>query len=730
MLLALLTVSHAEPRHVTLACGAECRVRQLPRTDSTRVQWAFRGVDQPLHDQLEGLRTDGVQNWDAVGLGGGTWIVTAYLEDDRPLVATWRWTEDGPAVIVIDEGEPEMLVVQEAPTLEQLVAGEVPRHADTVASTSLSPLRGEALTVKLDTAVFPAAFPGWEPNIPDGQRAMLEGGSDLVAIDGYRRVLTETDDDYVRAAAFFRLGEAHRDLGLSREATHYFDRVAELDTAWPEAAVHLHRAQAALASGHPAQARALCGEVAEVRHRDAQVLECLGLVSLETADPAPAPTGRALARASSRPESLVLAAQLLQLDGRHVEAEPLLVEALVGLDDPRIAAHAWASLGDARFHLGDGEGARRAWAEVASDDELGDLVRVRKTMLVMVEEGPRSWPTHIPNLDALAELPGSAGAEAQWLLAQVDLELADFEGAARHLASILDRPDVDMTDTDLPAVLWGVIETRLGQLERSGRPLDQLAFYRDAWRSDLEPVVQDVAPLLSVASGYEDLELYDDALTVHRLVFNIRVRLDESSPADLLTLARLYAEVDRHEEALQTLAFLRKTGVPAELRGATWLLEGDVLLELERSDDAMGAWRKAALQRDSKVAATTRMALVDSAAGRCDRSVPALEDLLGQKLPVDAVEDGRVHLALARCYLDAGRAAEASVAAREAAGRSEDDLTRRYATWLAAEADGGDDELLARSLSSDDDLWAALGRERAADSAFEQGIREQKGDSP
>jgi len=729
MLHVLLALASAEPRHVVLDGGAECRVRQLPRTDPGRIQWTFRQVDLPLHTQLDGIKTDGILNWDAVGMGGGTWIVTAYVDPRRDIAASWRWTPEGPAVLVIDDGVPELLEVAEAPTVVELIAGTVPRNADLVGSTPLAPLRGQAMSLGVDVATFPASFPSWEPNVAADQRDLLQQGDDLYAVDRYRQVLTESPDDYARAAAFFRLGEVHGELGMARESAHYFDRVVELDAPWPEATVQLHRAQAAMAMGDGDQARALCASVAEVRHRDAQVLECLGLVSLRTAEPAPAPTGRALARASSRPESLVLAAQLLQLDGRHAEAEPLLVEALSGLDDPRLTAHAWASLGDARFHLGDGEGARRAWAEVASDPELGDIVRVRKTMLVMVEEGPRSWPTHFVALDQLAELPGWAGAEAEWLLAQVAMELADFEGAAEYLASMLDRPDVDLAETEVPAVLWEVIETRLGQLERAGRALDQLAFHRDSWRPELEAEVTDIAPLSSVAQAYEDLDLPQDALEVRRTIFNIRVRQGETSTEDLVALARLYAEVGRPEEALQTLEYLRREGVPADQVGITWLLEGDVLASLDRHDEALKAWRRAALQRSSKVEATTRMALADAQAGDCLRARPALEDLVRSKEQPSAVTEGHVHLALARCYLEEGRTEEAASAAREAAGRSEDELTRRYATWLAAEADRGDDDLLARALESDDDLWAALGRERAADSAFEAKIREERGEN-
>ena len=717
MLLGLLALAHAEPRHAVVEPGSTARVRQLPRTAPDRVQWLFLEVDRPLSlDET----TDGVLDWDTLGLGGGTWVVTAYLEPGRDQTATWRW-DDTRVVFVLDDGVPQVLPVIGAPTLAELLAGEVQADPIRPASTPLTLLGGAASTIAVDPGTFPVGFASWDANVSAELRALLAPGDDLAAIDRHRRALELAGSDYERAAVLFRLGEAHAALGLHREAAHYFQRVTEQDAAWPSSAwMHLARSEVAL--GRSEAARGHCAQAAEVRHREAEALECLGLVSLETADPPPGPTGRALARASARPESLLLAGQLLQAEGRHDEAEPLLSAALRGLD--ALAPNAWAALGDARFHQHDGEGARRAWSEVAGDAALGDVVRARKHALVMAEDGPKSWPDHLPELYGMADAGGPAGAEALYLLAQATETLGDLDGAAGHLARLLDEHAGIAAGSDAPRRLWRSLERRTHQLHRDGRTVELLAHWGDTWRPALEPQVQDVRTLRLVASAYRSVDLPAEALDVHRLLFGVHTRLGSQDSDDLVEMAELYLAVDRAEECLHTLDFARRQG-DVEV-GATWLIEGDALVALGRSDDAMLAYRKAVLAPGTRTAATVRMALVDTEAGRCDRATPALLDLTRQKVEPPELADGQAHLALARCLMADGRADEAAVVAREAAGRSTDELTRRYATWLAVEASGAEEPLLTASLASDDDLWAALGREMEADAAFEAELARRK----
>ena len=144
-------------------------------------------------------------------------------------------------------------------------------------------------------------------------------------------------------------------MGLSREAAHYYRRVMETEAPWPRDLLPLALARAELTTGNVDAAREACLAAWGVsRSKEDQVSACLGLVSLQSAEPAPAPLGRTLANVSGHPLHLLLAAQLLQADGYHEEAMPLLETALgaLGVDDEGLERHIRASLGDAYLHQG------------------------------------------------------------------------------------------------------------------------------------------------------------------------------------------------------------------------------------------------------------------------------------------------------------------------------------------------------------------------------------------
>ena len=120
-----------------------------------------------------------------------------------------------------------------------------------------------------------------------------------------------------------------------------------------------------------------------------------------------------------------------------------------------------------------------------------------------------------------------------------------------------------------------------------------------------------------------------------------------------------------------------------------------------------------------RIAASARMALADAEADRCDAAIPALQRLAATP-EVPEVADGRVHLALAMCLDKTGDPALTAEAAKAAAGRLEDDVSRRYAMWLADKAgrEAGEEDLVTEAVRTGDDLWAELGRENEAHEAF------------
>ncbi len=717
----------AEDGVVLFRPSPEALVRVLPQVDPTRVELVVHENQAPLDQQLEGKRTPWVLDMDAWSVGGGTWFMVFDLaREDLGVQVTAvppRWE-----LRLVPDGRTVPPPPQTVP-VRLLIAGDVARQPGERGLTSLHPLDGDVAQARLDATTFTPSYPVWQP--PKGRTAEAEllappEGDPMRAIDRYRHVLTGSKVPRHQAMALYQLGHAHLDAGLYREASHYLGRLDEFEGHFPPIHGRLAQSRAALAAGQTDLARSRCTEAASVGARSVHVLECLGSVALATGGPAPSELARALAARTARAESLLLAAQLFQQDHRHGEARKLLA-GVVPVLEGELSAIARLSLGDSLFAEGDLDGARVAWGSVTQGGELGALVRERLRLRAMVEAGPSAWPAWLPELYRAARAEGPQGAEALYTLSQVSEMLGDLDGAADHLAALLDRYGSSLERSDVPARLWALSARRMDQLARAERQLELAAFHEEHYSPRLRPHVDDTGPLEGVASAYEALGLYEEALDVSREVFAIHTRQDRDEPGFLVTLARLYARVGRLDESLETLSYTRRVRGAGPWRGEMLLLEGQVLLELGKVEDASKSWREAARFADVKHEAGARLALQDASTGRCDRAVPALTGLVAlplseQPLPVT---DGRAWLALARCQLDQGERDAALASAREAAGRSDDLLHKRYATYLASLA-GGDQGLTDDALRSDEDLWAALGREADEDAAFEAELARYK----
>lgn len=340
-------------------------------------------------------------------------------------------------------------------------------------------------------------------------------------------------------------------------------------------------------------------------------------------------------------------------------------------------------------------------------------------MLLLMTQGPASWTTEIPDLHERARDNSPAGADALYLLGQISERLGDSGGAITHYHDLLVRYPTRAAASDVPARQWRVLSARMKHLHDSERRVELVTLYRDRWLDSLELQVKDPTPLKWVVQAYAELGLPGDALEIQRLVFGINTRLERNDPESVLQLAKLYARTEHHSDALETIAWMRQAGIPRELRGPVLLLEGDAHAALDQPEDAMKAWRSAARNRDVRTAATARMALADAEADRCDSAIPALQRLTDTPDAPELV-DGRIHLALAMCLDKTGDAKLTAEAAKAAAGRLEDDVSRRYAMWLADKAarESGEEDLVTDAVRSGDDLWAVLGRENEAHEAF------------
>ncbi len=344
-------------------------------------------------------------------------------------------------------------------------------------------------------------------------------------------------------------------------------------------------------------------------------------------------------------------------------------------------------------------------------------------MRAMVDAGAAEWPEFLSGLYRAARKESMAGAEALYTLSQVSATLGNFEGAAGHLAELLERYGDELMGSELPIQLWSLSSRRMAQLQGAGRNLELAAFYRDHYIPRfLRPHVEDTAPLEAVAAALEELGLYGEALEVSREIFAIHTSQGLDEPGALVHLAQLYGLSGRNQECLETLAYTRSLPARdiAPWHGERLLLEGEVLRDLGRMEEAASSWREATGHKTVRQEARSRLALHEASEGQCEAAIPELTGLVALPLEdaPESVLDGRAWLALARCHLSLNQLDEALLAAQEAAGRSDDRLHKRYATYfayLAAEGQG----MTSEALKSDDDLWAALGREDEAHVSFE-----------
>ena len=731
LLSLLLSPADAQPRpdlgtiHFELSQGA--RLEVFPRVDPRKVEIAVYDQRESIRRFIDGISTYFVMDIDGYSIGGGVWLVSVYLDRDGLEVDVRNDGQDWQ--LEFRPGEPDVIELGRARTARQLLEPDLERSIAPPPASPLHPLSQEAVTIAIDPRDYRLFIPEWEPVLParrpDHQLLEKAETPSLYEVDGYRQIYTESPLERSQQIGLYRMGTAYLEMGLHREALYYLDELAKREGSWDPEVVHLLRSQAAIAMGNWEAARERCAKALDVGAREERVLECLGVVSLATAKPSPTATARALAANTGRPEALLLAGQLLQLDNRHREAESLLRLASSKLDGD-LKREALLNLGDALFAHGDIPGAREAWRYVGTDGELGDILYLRQHMTHLVEQGPREWAGAVPSLYIEAKKRNRAGAEAGYLLAQIAEALGDTAGAAEHLAALLDRQSWIVEYSDVPERLWRIISRRLSLLQRQGRSLEQVAFYRDYYRTKLRGFVDDTNQLEGVAAAYEELGLYGYALNVQREVFTIHSQQEVENIPSLLHLVRLYVKTGRPQEALETTAYMRRIRGFANAQAPVAIYEGRSYEALGENDKAKASYEKAVATPEYRMEAVGRLALMYAGEDRCSEALPGLQELaaaLPGQAP-DDILDGRVHIALARCLLAEGRPEEALVAAADGAGRSDDELHKRYATYLAAvaarESGSPVGPMYQDALESYDDLWASLGQEDVDNATFQQ----------
>lgn len=693
-----------EDRPIRVNVGPKASVTKLERVSGDIVELVVRDTPVEL-DAVLGLRnTPTIRNMDAMSSGGRVWFVRVALRD--PEADLEAVVEDGQLVLnVVPRTERIRPVRVRVPTIDELQSGELPPQPIRPDPLQLTALPGDAQSLAMqpweyDLSLLPS--PAWLPRSTWG------------AVDRARNAMLAASSPDAETQARYRLGLHYLELGFGKEARYYFSEISKRPGPVAQRDLEIARARAAISCARWDEAREHLFEAKALGAPESGVLEGLAVVSLATSDPPRAPTGRALAATTARPEARLLAAELMQRDGYIAESLPLLqglTAELSGGNQSRAALR----LGDAYLMDGDVPAASRAWALTNPE-----LAAMREKLVQLLRGDPSEWAAAIPSLVQSSIPRSDSGAEALYLLAQIDLAvpIATREDAINELAAIMRRYPRKAEGSDVPERFWRVYSAYVGELAEAERWFDIAALHEAVWDRTVRRAINDTRVLVDVSRAYEEVGLPERAMVVLREAVAVLVAKGEDDPSLVFHLTRLYAQTERWDDGLRSVRYLDNNGAPEDLAGPLRLLEARLHLGKDDPDAAMAALRRAALLPDYRDKATLEMAVIDANAGRCDRGAPTLSRLLFTPKGEETVTSAEPWVALARCLRVAGDSQGAARAAKGAVARSTGEGETRYATWLAATASEWEDQAAVTTLTEGDDIWSLMAEEQQANEAF------------
>ena len=585
-----------------------------PRVDPLRIDIMMRKNRVPLDRQLEGLTAQYIEDIVVESIGGGTWFLTLHVS--APEISVTPTATPGRMVLRLAPGTPEVVQSGTPPTVSDLLDNRIVRRPAAPVRLGLTPLRGEASTMRVRPWQVLQSLPTWRnapvPSVPT---------SGWPAIESYRATLTQSRDEPIRTAARYRLGMEYLGIGWYREAAFYLEEVLSSEADFDVPAVALAAARAHLVLERTTRTRQLCKLASEAGANDVAVLVCVGTAALQDGRPAPTETARAILDQSRVPEHRLLAAQLLMADHRYAEAR-LVLEALgYGSDDPWVHA----SLGDARFMTSDIEGARLAWGFATTRNTLlRRRLVLRMRMAEMVEDGFSEWPGRIPDLLLQTDEEGPVAAEAHYLLAQIAETYGDPELAAEHLNRLWDRFPEYARRSDVPERLIDVCNQRLAMLDRQAQHARQVGFFATCWRRELDTMSSDPAALQRTAALLLDLGLRPEALALQLRAMAVFNRLGQEDTDALAALTRMYVATGLPREALDTIEYAEAIAAATLPAQAFLTAEAQARYELGDVEGALSAWSLA--EGEGIPGATRARGMIFAERGQCADAERLLRD--------------------------------------------------------------------------------------------------------
>jgi tetratricopeptide (TPR) repeat protein len=641
---------------VVLPVTPDVSTQVLPQAVPGRIDILMR----PVHPELRtprGFPADGVRAARSMDLGG-TAVITLWTVD--PTARAWvKRGRYGLEVRIWPTGRKGS---DEAPPTEIAPAPAGPGAADPGCGDNpvpvLVPLHGADMTSTFTASEFSLDLPSWQTAEPTG--ATWDRVSEL------RLELTDPNLHPADRTRFqYTLGALHRDLGYAREAAWYFGK-AHL-AGVPRGVALLQRAGALLQARDWEGARVTAVAAAREGASLVHALKIQGIAALFSDEfPGPA-VGLALSALQPHPDAALVAGAVLLRSGCFVDATAPLRRSVEG--NPPGSEMGKLLLADALLLAGDVAGAEDVLKELRSHDvprRWAGPLRTRSRLAAMLRESPTTWPAMIPTLERQGRQWDEEGAEALFLLGQIGERLGDEPRALESYGALVDRWR-SLARGEPGRRLHQAWSQRLSALLKTNRDTDALALHNAFWRRSLASWVVDTTPLAEVARAYARIGLHEQALDTLTTLADVEGQRGLDDRNTILEIAEAYRATGRLDEAMDTLDFLARRKPDPALEGRARMVRGRVLLE-QGDSEAARAWFASVEGAPPLIAeAVLRIGLLDAAAGRCENAIKLLP-----ATPSDLVSDpspGVVLAARSQCLRALGKEDEGRGTAAAASTR-------------------------------------------------------------
>jgi tetratricopeptide (TPR) repeat protein len=639
-------VEAQESPEIRIPVGEDVVARTFPRIHSSLVEVRLKHCSANLSEMLDNVRREHIRSISALNMGEQSWLLRVTLTDEGYHVD---------ATVV--DGYLELWVRKENKvrneikrkdliTTKELFSELVDTGIIYEPKIKLRSLYGEALVKQMKATDMQSDF-----GMPSG----LHGAIDWSDIDEARKnylEAKETGQSAIRDSgdAAYALGWAYLSKGFAKEAQYYFNKLTATPGNVKPVSLFLSQARAYALTDDWEKARSLLEKAYNYGADEATIVEGIAYVSHATGIPNRAKTGRLLASLTSRPESLLLAGELLQMDGYYDESievlEPLHSNKMFE-DNENLRKKLLLRLGDASLNQGDLDGARLYWIHT-----YDDIRKIRVLQANMLEKGSNEWVKTVPTLRLISmQNEGIIRAEALYLIGQVYSEYGtQMDGIELWSDFIRSFPELSQK-TDVIDLLWGQYRERILALNRSQYWLRIAETHQLGWVPEMRGRIDDPDILPIVAKAYEELGLSERALHVLSSDFGVGAHKSFYAPEAEMYLARLYFKSNKYYEALRTLEKIQENDFPHSLFHAIKFQEAKVYLAMQDLERSKLSYEQSAVKEEFRERSYLALGLIAKEQGDCSAAVSYLQPIL---LPlVNSVDrDPLAYLYLSQCLAE------------------------------------------------------------------------------